>query len=106
MKKIIAAALTLTLFSSYMTPEEKPVANECRMFRDTEFNYSCNENRCTATAGNMTFSGDEESMQFLKTQEGKEVMDKMLGEILIQCLSGKAHSITEIEKEALLAEDK
>ena len=104
MKKIIAAALTLSLFSSYIKPEEKIEANECHLFRDTEFSYSCDESQCTATASNMTFSGDEESMQFLKTQEGKEVMDKMLQQILIQCISGKAHCGKEAE--ALPAEEK
>lgn len=54
----------------------------------------------------MTFSGDEESMQFLKTPEGKEMMDKAIGEILIQCLSGKAHSTKVTENEVLQAVEK
>lgn len=106
MKKILAAALVLTLFSSYIQPAEKPASNDCRLFRDTEFTYSCQDTQCTATSGNMTFSGDEESMKLLQTPEGKEMMDKMLQQILVQCLSGKSQPISEAEKEALLAQDK
>jgi hypothetical protein len=107
MKKILASALVLTLFSSYVKPEEVK-ENESRLFRDTEFTFSCNDNDCktmTATAPNITLSGDAESMQFLKTAEGKEMMDKMLQQLIVECIKGNVHSVDEADMDKIKAED-
>lgn len=42
-------------------------------------------------------------MYFLITTEGREVMDKVFQQILVQIISGKSQPLPEADKEVLLA---